>query len=163
MNPKDLLFGEEVRKKIMAGVTKVKQAVGTTLGPKGRNVALHTKYAGLITVHDGVSVAREIFLKDKFENIGALLIRQASQRTNDASGDGTTTATVLAEAIAIEGNKLITAGANPMLMKKGIDAAVKQTVELLKKQAVQVKGIEKLKQVATISAADEEIGNANRH
>lgn len=158
MNPKDLLFSTEAREKIMAGVTMVRRAVGTTLGPKGRNVALHTKYAGVITVHDGVTVAREIFLKDKFENVGAILIRQASQRTNDVSGDGTTTATVLAEAIAIEGNKLITAGANPMLMKKGIDAAVKQTVELLKKQAKQIKGIEELKQVATISAADEEIG-----
>lgn len=156
---KDLTFGKEARNYIMIGAEKLARAVGTTLGPKGRNVSLDGLYSGTIVVHDGVTVAREIRLVDFRENIGATLIREAAQKTNDKSGDGTTTATVLAFEMIKQGNSHIIAGANPMLMKKGIDTAVKQAIELLEEIAEPIKGsIDKLVQVATVSAADEEIG-----
>src|SRR3990170_122704 len=132
MNPTDIVFGQEARNFILAGAEKLARAVGTTLGPKGRNVTLSSKYGGAITVHDGVTVANEVRLEDPKENIGAMLLREAARKTNDDSGDGTTTATILAYEILKEGNAHIIAGMNPMLMKKGIDTAVKQAIALLR-------------------------------
>ena len=158
MIPKIVLFGQEARNKILEGAEIIARAVGVTLGPKGRNVGLSSKYGGAITVHDGVTVANEIKVDDPTQDIGVTLIREAARKTNDASGDGTTTATVLAYQILKEGNTHIT-GVNPMLMKKGIDTAVKQAVEILKGMAEPIKdSLEKMIQVATVSAADEEIG-----
>ena len=159
VNSKVVIFGQEARNYILSGAEKLAKAVGTTLGPKGRNVGLSSKYGGAISVHDGVTVANEIKLEDSREDIGVTFIREAARKTNDISGDGTTTATVLAFEILREGNKHIIAGVNPMLMKKGIDTATKQAVKLLKEMAEPIKGsLEKMIQVATVSAADEEIG-----
>ena len=156
---KIVLFNQEARGYVMAGAEKLARAVGITLGPKGRNVGLSSKYGGAISVHDGVTVANEVKLDDPREDMGAILIREAARKTNDSSGDGTTTATVLAYEILKEGNKHIIAGVNPMLMKKGIDIAIKQAVGLLEAMAEPIKGsLEKMIQVATVSAADEEIG-----
>ena len=157
--PTDLVFGQDARNAILAGAEKLARAVGTTLGPKGRNVTLSSQYGGVITVHDGVTVANEVRLEDPQENIGAMLLREAARKTNDASGDGTTTATVLAYEILKEGNAHIIAGVNPMLMKKGIDTAIKQAIDILRSFSEPIKdSLEKMIQVATVSAADEEIG-----
>jgi chaperonin GroEL len=156
---KQLEYSEEARKKLKAGVDKLADAVATTLGPKGRNVALDKKWGAPAVVHDGVSVAKEIELEDPFENMGAQLVKEAASKTNDAAGDGTTTATVLAQAIVDEGLKNITAGSNPMIMKKGIDKGVEAVVEELKKNSKKLKTKEEKAQIATISAADSTIGN----
>jgi len=156
---KQLAYAEEARKKLKKGVDAVAKAVGTTLGPKGRNIALDKKWGAPSVVHDGVSVAKEIELKDSFENMGAQLVKEAAEKTNDATGDGTTTATILVQAIVEDGIKNITAGANPMILNKGIEKAAQQAVEVLKKQAKAVKGdSEQIVQVATISAQNAEIG-----
>jgi len=156
---KQLLYAEKAREKLKKGVDAVAKAVGTTLGPKGRNVALDKKWGAPTVVHDGVSVAKEIELADPFENMGAQLVKEAADKTNDVTGDGTTTATVLAQAIVEGGIKNITAGANPMILIGGIQKAAEQVVASIKKQAQPVKDDgQKITQVATISAQNEEIG-----
>ena len=156
---KQLLYSDEARKKLLTGINKLADAVATTLGPKGRNVALDKKWGAPNVVHDGVTVAKEIELEDPFENMGAQLIKEAASKTNDVAGDGTTTATILAQAISEEGLKNITAGANPMILKKGLEKGVDAAVESLKKSAKKVTNKDETTQVATISAADETIGS----
>jgi chaperonin GroEL len=155
---KQLIFSEEARQKLLAGVNILAKAVVTTLGPKGRNVALDKSYGGPSVVHDGVSVAKEIDLKDPFENMGAQLIKEAASKTNDKAGDGTTTSTLLAQAIVNKGLKNVTAGANPMQIKRGIDKGVTALVAEIKKMAKPVKNDAEIAQVATISSASPEIG-----
>src|SRR3989339_852816 len=154
---KQLLFSDQARNKLISGVNQLAKAVITTLGPRGRNVALDKKWGSPAVVHDGVSVAKEIELKDPFENMGAQLVKEADSKTNDVAGDGTTTATVLAQSIVSTGMKNITAGANPMLIKRGIDKATAALVAELKKIAKDVKG-EDWESVGTISAGDPAIG-----
>jgi len=157
---KQIAYSSEAREKLKKGIDAVAKAVGTTLGPKGRNVALDKKWGSPSVVHDGVSVAKEIELEDAFENMGAQLIKEAADKTNDVTGDGTTTATILAQAIVNEGIKNLTAGANPMILNKGIEKAASQVLESIKKQAHPIKdNSDKITQVATISAQNEEIGN----
>ena len=153
-----MLSGEEARKSLEAGVNKLANTVKITLGPKGRNVVLGKKYALPLITNDGVTIAKEIELSDPFENLGAELIREVSVKTNDVAGDGTTTACVLAQAIIREGLKNFTAGANPIILKKGIFKAVEVAVEELKKISKPVKGSKDIEQVASISAEDEDIG-----
>lgn len=155
--PKQLLYSDEARNKLQSGVDQVARAVITTLGPRGRNVALDKKWGAPNVVHDGVSVAKEIDLKDPFEDMGAQLVKEAASKTNDVAGDGTTTATLLAKAIVDQGMKNITAGANPMLVKRGIDRAVEALVNNLKKIAKEVKE-DDWESVATISAGNPEVG-----
>lgn len=154
---KQLKFSDDARQKLLSGVNQLARAVVTTLGPRGRNVALDKKYGGPTVVHDGVSVAKEIELEDPFENMGAQLVKEAASKTNDAAGDGTTTATLLAQQLVASGMKSITTGTNPMLMKKGIDKAVSVVIEELKKQKKDVVKDDWVK-VATISAQNEVIG-----
>ncbi|MFH0834105.1 MAG: chaperonin GroEL [Patescibacteria group bacterium] len=156
--PKDIIFSEEARKKLFAGVTKLADAVRITMGPKGRNVILEKSYGSPTITNDGVTIAKEIELEDKFENMGAEMVKEVASKTNDAAGDGTTTATVLAHAIIAEGLKYLTAGANAMNLKAGIAKATKAVVAELGKLAEPVKTKEQQKQVATISAQNEEVG-----
>jgi len=156
--PKQLLFSEEARQKLLSGINILSKAVVTTLGPKGRNVALDKKWGAPSIVHDGVTVAKEIELEDPYENMGAQLIKEAASKTNDIAGDGTTTSTLLAQAIVSQGLKNITAGSNPMLIKKGIDKGVTAVIDAIKKIAKPVKSDQEIAQVATISSASEEIG-----
>lgn len=156
---KQIKFDEDARQALMKGANILAKAVITTLGPKGRNVALDKKWGAPTVVHDGVSVAKEIELEDAFENMGAQLIKEAASKTNDDTGDGTTTATVLARAIINGGMKNITAGANPMILKKGMEKGVEAVIEELKKMSKKVKGKDEVIQVATISAADLTIGS----
>lgn len=155
---KQLKFGKDARKALLTGIDLVAKAVVTTLGPKGRNIALDKKWGAPNIVHDGVSVAKEIDLPDPFENMGAQLVKEAASKTNDNAGDGTTTSTLLAQVMTQNGMKKIDAGANPMILKKGIEQAVDAVVEELKKQAKPIKNHEEITQVATISAGDIEIG-----
>jgi len=155
---KQILYAEDARTKLKAGVDKLSAAVATTLGPKGRNVALDKKWGAPNVVHDGVTVAKEIELEDPFENMGAQLVQEAASKTNDVAGDGTTTATILAQAIVNAGLKNITAGANPMILKKGVEKATNAIIEELKKNAKKVAGDDEIEKIATISAADSEIG-----
>lgn len=155
---KQLKFSEDARQALLVGINTVAKAVVITLGPKGRNIALDKKWGAPSIVHDGVSVAKEIDLEDPFENMGAQLVKEAASKTNDDAGDGTTTATLLAQVMTSTGMKNITAGANPMIIKKGIEKAVEVTVAELKKNAKPIKDKEEIEQVATISAGDEEIG-----
>ena len=155
---KQLKFSDDARQSLMKGIDIVAKAVVTTLGPKGRNIALDKKWGAPNIVHDGVSVAKEIDLKDPFENMGAQLVKEAASKTNDDAGDGTTTATLLAQVMTSAGMKNITAGANPMIVKKGIEKAVEATVAELKKLAKPIKNKEEIQQVASISAGDSEIG-----
>ncbi len=155
---KQLKFSEDARQALVRGVNLLAKAVITTLGPKGRNVALDKKWGAPNVVHDGVTVAKEIELEDPFENMGVQLVKEAASKTNDVSGDGTTTSTLLAQAIINEGFKNITAGANPMIVKKGIDKAVVSVVEKLKQMSKKIKNKEEIEQVATISAQNEQIG-----
>lgn len=157
--PKQLKFGDDARQALVSGVNTLAKAVITTLGPKGRNVALDKKWGAPAVVHDGVSVAKEIDLPNPFENMGAQLVKQAAEKTNDAAGDGTTTATALAQAIVNQGMKNIASGANPMAVKRGVDKGVHAVVEEIKKISKPVKDQAEIAQVATISAGDEEIGN----
>ncbi|MBM3283818.1 chaperonin GroEL [Candidatus Gottesmanbacteria bacterium] len=156
---KQLKFAEDARQKLVVGVNILAKAVVTTLGPKGRNVALDRKWGAPNVVHDGVTVAKEVELADPFENMGAQLIKEAASKTNDDTGDGTTTATLLAQAIINDGLKNITAGANPMILKHGLEKAMEAVVEQIKKMSKKVKGREEITQVATISAADPAIGS----
>ena len=155
---KQLKFSDEARQALLKGIDTVAKAVVTTLGPKGRNIAIDRKWGAPNIVHDGVSVAKEIDLEDPFENMGAQLVKEAASKTNDAAGDGTTTATLLAKEITAQGMKNITAGANPMVIKKGIEKSVALVVGELKKKAKPIKNSSEITQVATISAGDEEIG-----
>ncbi len=159
MPAKQLLFREEARRGLQRGVDKVAEAVATTLGPKGRNVALDKKFGAPTVTHDGVTVAKEIELEDPYENMGAQLLKEAATKTNDIAGDGTTTATVLAQAIVNEGLKNVAAGANPMLLKRGIMAAAEAVAANLKTQATQISTKEEIANVASVSAQDFEIGN----
>ena len=153
-----IAYDEEARGAMKRGIDALAGAVGGTLGPKGRNVALDKKYGAPTVTHDGVTVARDIQLDDPFENMGAQLLKEAATKTEDVAGDGTTTATVLAQAIVSEGLKNVASGANPMQMKLGIDAAAQAVSEALKRNAQPVKGHDEISQVATVSAADPEIG-----
>ena len=155
---KQILYAEEARTKLKAGVDKLAAAVAITLGPKGRNVALDKKWGAPSVIHDGVTVAKEIELEDPFENMGAALVKEAASKTSDVAGDGTTTATVLAQAIVEEGLKNITAGANPMILKNGVEKATGAVVEELKKMAKKVGDHGEIEKIATISAASSEIG-----
>jgi len=159
MAPKQLVFGEEARRRLKRGIDILANAVGTTLGPKGRNVALDKKWGAPTITHDGVTVAKEIELPDPYENMGVQLLKEAATKTNDVAGDGTTTATVLAHVMVTEGMKNVAAGANPMLLKKGIEMAVKAVVEEIKRMAKPVQSKDDIAHVAAISSADPEIGN----
>lgn len=157
--PKIIIYGEEARNKLKAGVEAVARAVTTTLGPKGRNVSIERQWTHPHVVHDGVTVAREIELSDPFENQGAQMVKEASSKTNDIAGDGTTTSMVIANAVVQEGLKNVTAGANPMVLKQGIEDAVKFVNDSLKGMAVKVTEKSQMVDVARISSASEEIGN----
>ncbi|HNT87052.1 MAG TPA: chaperonin GroEL, partial [Candidatus Hydrogenedentes bacterium] len=161
MAAKQLSFGEDARRKVLDGVVKLSKAVKATLGPKGRNVVLDKKWGAPTVTKDGVSVAKEIELEDKYENMGAQMVKEVASKTSDVAGDGTTTATILAEAIYREGLRNVTAGANPMALKRGVDKAVEAVVGELQKLSKQVKNDkEVIKNVAAISAnSDMEIGN----
>jgi chaperonin GroEL len=155
---KQLVFSEEARRALKRGIDIMAMAVGTTLGPKGRNVALDKKWGAPTVTHDGVTVAKEIELEDPYENMGAQLLKEAATKTNDVAGDGTTTATVLAHSIITEGLKNVAAGANPMLLKRGIEKGTKAIVEALKEMSQEVKTKEEIANVASIAAHDKEIG-----
>lgn len=157
--PKQLIFREEARRGLKRGVDKLADAVVTTLGPKGRNVALDKKFGAPTVTHDGVTVAKEIELEDPFENMGAQLLKEAATKTNDIAGDGTTTATLLAQTIVNEGLKNVAAGANPMLLKRGIEAATERVAEAIRDMAIDIKTKDKIAAVAAISAQNQEIGN----
>ena len=156
---KQLVFKEDARRKLQAGVDKVANAVSTTLGPKGRNVALDKKFGAPTVTHDGVTVAKEIELEDPYENMGAQLLKEAATKTNDIAGDGTTTATVLAQAIVNEGLKNVAAGANPMLLKRGILHAADIVAQDILKQSTPIETKDEIANVASVSAQDMEIGN----
>ncbi|MBC5625726.1 chaperonin GroEL [Clostridium sp. NSJ-49] len=156
---KMIQFGEEARRAMQAGVDKLADTVKVTLGPKGRNVVLDKKFGSPLITNDGVSIAREIELEDPYENMGAQLVKEVATKTNDVAGDGTTTATLLAQAIIREGLKNVTAGANPILLRNGIKKAVDVAVEEIKNSSKPVNGKEDIARVAAISAADDEIGN----
>lgn len=156
---KDLLFREDARKKLEKGVNTLADAVKITLGPKGRNVVIEKSYGSPTITNDGVTIAREIELEDAFENLGAQLVKEVATKTNDVAGDGTTTATVLAQAIVREGLKNVAAGANPIFLKRGIEKAVEAVVEEIKKTAKPVETREAIAQVASISAGDTQIGD----
>ena len=155
---KNIVFGEEARKSLQAGVDKLADAVKVTLGPKGRNVVLDKKYGSPLITNDGVTIAKEIELDDPFENMGAQLVKEVSVKTNDAAGDGTTTATVLAQALIKEGMKNVAAGANPMVVKKGIKTAVDTAIDTVVKNSKKVSGSDDIARVATVSSGDEVIG-----
>ena len=155
---KDILFGEEARKSLERGVNKLADTVKVTLGPKGRNVVLDKKYGSPLITNDGVTIAKEIELEDPFENMGAQLVKEVSTKTNDVAGDGTTTATLLAQAIVREGLKNVAAGANPMILKRGMQKAVDKVVEAIISNSKKVDGKEDIARVASVSSADETIG-----
>jgi chaperonin GroEL len=157
MSAKDVKFAADVRERMLRGVDILANAVKVTLGPKGRNVIIEKSFGAPRTTKDGVTVAKEIELEDKFENMGAQMVREVAQKTNDVAGDGTTTATVLAQAIVREGLKSVAAGMNPMDLKRGIDKAVKQAVEEISKRSKKVKNSAEIAQVGTISANGEEV------
>ncbi len=159
MAAKQLVFGEEARRKLRDGIDVLAEAVATTLGPKGRNVALDRKFGSPTITHDGVTVAKEIELEDPFENMGVQLLKEAATKTNDIAGDGTTTSTVLAHAMVTEGLKTLAAGSNPMMLKRGIEAASKKVAESIKSQAIEISTKEEIASVATISAQDTSIGD----
>jgi chaperonin GroEL len=159
MAAKQLAFSEDARRRLKAGVDVLAKAVATTLGPKGRNVALDRKFGSPTITHDGVTVAKEIELEDPFENMGAQLLKEAATKTNDIAGDGTTTSTVLAHAMVTDGLKNLAAGSNPMMLKRGIEAAAKAVAEAITKSAIEVTTKESIASVAAISAQDQEIGD----
>ena len=158
MSSKQLIYAEHARDALKRGVDKLANAVKVTLGPKGRNVVLDRGFGSPLITKDGVTVAKEIELQDKFENVGADLVKEVASKTNDVAGDGTTTATVLAQAIVAEGVKNVAAGANPMIVKRGMDRAVETIVDELRKLSKAVKTHDEIQQVASISANDPEIG-----
>lgn len=156
---KQILFDEEARRALERGVDALANAVKVTLGPKGRNVVLDKKFGAPTITNDGVTIARDIELEDPFENMGAQLVKEVATKTNDIAGDGTTTATLLAQAMVHEGLRNVAAGANPMILKKGIEQAVKALVEEIKKKSKKVAGKDSIAQVAAISSSDEEVGS----
>ena len=155
---KDIIFGEDARKALQSGIDKLANTVKITLGPKGRNVVLDKKYGAPLITNVGVTIAKEIELDDPFENMGAQLVKEVATKTNDAAGDGTTTATLLAQALVREGMKNIAAGANPMVLKKGMDQAVDTAVETIVANSKKIEGSEEIARVGAVSAADENIG-----
>ena len=155
---KDIIYGEEARKSLQAGIDKLADTVKITLGPKGRNVVLDRKFGAPLITNDGVTIAKEIELDNAFENMGAQLVKEVATKTNDAAGDGTTTATLLAQALIREGMKNIAAGANPMVVKKGMSKAVAAAVDAIKANSKEVEGSADIARVATVSSADEEVG-----
>lgn len=155
---KKIIYGEDARKALLSGINQLADTVKITLGPRGRNVVLDKKFGAPLITNDGVTIAKEIELEDPFENMGAQLVKEVSTKTNDVAGDGTTTATLLAQALICEGMKNVAAGANPMVVKRGIQAAVDKAVEAIKKNSKKVNGADDIARVATISAADEFIG-----
>jgi chaperonin GroEL len=155
---KQLIFSEDARRKLKTGIDTVANAVSTTLGPKGRNVAIDKKFGAPTITHDGVTVAKEIELEDPFENMGAQLFKEAAIKTNDIAGDGTTTATVLAQHMVHEGLKNVAAGANPMLLKLGLEAGTAALAAKIKDMAVSIDSVEDIASVASISAQDPAIG-----
>jgi len=159
MPSKQLAFDSDARDKLLRGVDVLANAVKVTLGPKGRNVVLDKNFGSPAITKDGVSVAKEIELEDRFENMGAQMVKEVASKTSDIAGDGTTTATVLAQAIYREGLKNVTAGANPLALKKGIEIAVKKVVNHLSETAKPVQNRDDVAKIATISAEDEELGN----
>src|SRR5881394_421829 len=159
MAHKELKFNEDARRALQRGVDALADAVKVTLGPKGRYVVLDKKFGAPTITNDGVTIAREIEVEDVFENQGAQLVREVATATNDVAGDGTTTATVLAQAIVREGLKNVAAGANPLALKRGIEKAVDQVVDNLRSQATEIAGKDQIARVAAISAADDEIGD----
>src|SRR5579864_5024270 len=158
MPAKDLIFDAEARRQLKSGIDALANAVKVTLGPRGRNVAIDKKWGAPTVTHDGVTVAKEIELDNHFQNMGAQMLKQAATKTNDVAGDGTTTSTVIAQAIVTEGLRNLAAGANPMLMKRGIDAATATVVEEIKKASTELKGHDDIEHIATVSANDSEIG-----
>src|SRR4051794_30848262 len=158
MAAKILLFDEDARRALERGVNTLANAVKVTLGPRGRNVVLEKKYGSPSIINDGVTIAKDIEVEDPFENMGAQLVREVASKTNDIAGDGTTTATVLAQAMVKEGLKSVAAGAKPLMVKKGIDKAVEALVEEIKSHSTKVEGKSAITQVASISANDAEIG-----
>ena len=156
---KDIKFDEKARRSLLKGVDKLADTVKTTLGPKGRNVVLEKSYGAPEITNDGVTIAKAIELKDHFENMGAKLVSEVAQKTNDIAGDGTTTATVLTQAIVNEGMKNVTAGANPVGIRRGIEKATKAAVDELHKISHKVSGRDEIAQVASVSSASEEVGN----
>ena len=155
---KDILFGEEARRALGRGIDQLADVVKVTLGPKGRNVVLDKKFGAPLITNDGVTIAKEVELEDPFENMGAQLVKEVATKTNDIAGDGTTTATILAQALIQEGMKNVAAGANPMIVRKGIQKAVDTAVAYVQGASEKVKGKEDIARVAAISAADESIG-----
>src|SRR5438105_6039739 len=155
---KQIEFSDSARQSIKAGIDALANAVKTTLGPKGRNVALDRKFGAPTVTHDGVTVAKEIELKDPFENMGAQMLKEAATKTNDVAGDGTTTATVLAQAMVHEGMKNLAAGANPMILRHGLEKGVAAVIEEIKSMSKPVETREEIAQVASISASDPQIG-----
>ena len=158
MAAKQMLYDEEARRALERGANIVANAVKVTLGPKGRNVVLDKKWGSPNITKDGVTVAKEIELEDPYENMGAQLVKEVASKTNDVAGDGTTTATVLAQSIVREGLRYVAAGGNPMLVKKGIETAVEKAVEAIKAEAIEVKGHEEVANVASIAGNDPAIG-----
>lgn len=171
---KQIKYGEDARRALESGVNQLADTVKVTLGPKGRNVVLDKKFGSPLITNDGVTIAKEIELEDPFENMGAQLVREVATKTNDVAGDGTTTATLMAQAMIREGLKNVAAGANPMVLKKGIMAASEAAVEALKELSKPIEGKEAIEQVASVSANDanighliaqamEKVGNGGRH
>ena len=155
---KQILYGEDARKALQAGIDQLANTVKVTLGPKGRNVVLGKKFGAPLITNDGVTIAKDIELEDAFENMGAQLVREVATKTNDVAGDGTTTATLLAQAIIHEGLKNVSAGANPMVMRKGMEKAVKTAVEAIKANSETIKGSDDIARVGAVSSGDEAIG-----
>lgn len=155
---KDIKYGEDARKALQAGIDKLADTVRITMGPKGRNVVLDKKFGSPLITNDGVTIAKDIELEDAFENMGAQLVKEVATKTNDAAGDGTTTATLLAQTIVREGMKNIAAGANPMVLKKGISKAVDTAVKSITDNSKEVSGSEDIARVGTVSSADENVG-----
>ena len=155
---KQIIYGEEARRALQKGVDTLADTVKITLGPKGRNVVLDKKFGAPLITNDGVTIAKEIELEDPFENMGAQLVKEVATKTNDVAGDGTTTATLLAQALVREGTKNVTAGANPMIVRKGISKAVDAAVAELVKNSRKVSGKHDIARVAAVSAANEQIG-----
>ena len=156
---KQIIYGEEARKALLGGINKLADTVKITLGPKGRNVVLDKKFGAPLITNDGVTIAKEVELEDPFENMGAQLVKEVATKTNDVAGDGTTTATLLAQALIREGMKNVTAGANPMVLRKGIQKATETAVEAIEKNAKKVSGTKDIARVAAVSSASEQIGS----
>jgi chaperonin GroEL len=156
---KVISYGEEARKSLQTGIDKLADTVKITLGPKGRNVVLDKKFGAPLITNDGVTIAKEIELSDAFENMGAQLVKEVATKTNDAAGDGTTTATLLAQALVREGMKNVASGANPMILKKGMAKAVEAAVDAVKENSKKVKGSEDIARVASVSSGDEFIAS----